>query len=59
MFIQPRISHAVGVIVQVLSAVDLDNQPRVEAHEIDDIRSDGLLSFKFGAAEAMGAQVFP
>lgn len=59
MFIQPCISHAVGVIVQVLSAVDFDNQPRVEAHEIDDIRSDGLLSFKFGAAEAMGAQVFP
>jgi hypothetical protein len=36
----------VGETVRMLAAIDLDDQPRIKANEIDDIRADGMLAAK-------------
>ncbi len=43
----------VDVRVVVLSAIDFDDEPRLDAGEVGDIRADGML-----AAEAMAVQLF-
>ena len=45
--------------VQVLRAIDFDDQLPLEAHEIDDVIPDRLLAPEFQATESRGAQMPP
>ena len=44
---------------QMLAAIQLDDQLRIEADELDDVGSDGLLAAKFEAEKAPVAQCKP
>lgn len=53
-------SRARGIgFCAVLSAIDLDNQPRVKADEIRDVGGDNNLPSEFSAAELPVAQLRP
>src|SRR5690606_16779367 len=56
---QPRVASAVMFAVQMLPPVGLDNESRAKAHEVDDIRPQGLLAPELMTTEAPRAQVFP
>jgi hypothetical protein len=41
----------------VVSAVDLDDEPFLQAHEVDDVGSDRMLATEAETAEAADAQL--
>jgi hypothetical protein len=52
-------SHFVALGVRVLSAIDVDDERVREAHEIDDVAPDRLLSSEFGSRELATAEEAP
>ncbi len=56
---QPGVSHPVLCTTQMLTPIDLDDQPGLQAGEIDDIRADGYLSSKLVASELPATQPLP
>jgi hypothetical protein len=57
---KPSISAVVVVrFVSVLTAVEFDDELRGQAHEIDDVTTDGTLAPEFQPHESMRAQVIP
>jgi hypothetical protein len=58
---QPCIAFRVvrGFIRRVLPTIDLDDEPRFEANEIDNVRTNGKLASKRQALKTMGAQPLP
>ena len=56
---KPTIADGVAFVVRVLTTIDLDNEPFLPTREIDDIRSDRLLTHEFEPAERPGAKVAP
>jgi hypothetical protein len=53
----PLIAFDIRWIIGVLTAVDLDDKPSISANEIDDERSDGLLTNKTYAHSANASVV--
>jgi hypothetical protein len=45
--------------LRVLASVDFDNQPRLSASEVGEIRPDRRLSYKFGVNQTAIAQAMP
>jgi len=52
MLSEPSIADRVSLVGRVLASVDFDDQSLLSAHEVDDIRSDRLLTYEFVAAQA-------
>ena len=56
---QPGIAHSVARGSIVLTSIGFDDQPGAEMHEVDDVGSNGLLTTKLLAKQAMRAQMHP
>ena len=57
--VQPLLSPDVVanfLIIAMLAAVELDHEPMLVTHEVDDERADGHLATKTETVHAMGAQ---
>jgi len=59
MLYKPTIADGVAFVVSVLTTIDLDNEPFLPTSEIDDIRSDRLLTHEFEPAERPGTKISP
>jgi hypothetical protein len=60
--VQPLLSPDVVasfLIIAMLAAVELDHEPMLVTHEVDDERADGHLATKTETVQAMGAQAGP
>jgi hypothetical protein len=55
---QPAVAGGVGLALQMLTAVEFDDDSALEADEVVDSRADGFLAPEL-AAEGMPAQVTP
>jgi len=60
--VEQRIARVVGACdfgAEVVAAVDFDDEPGVEAHEVDDERAKRLMSTELGATDASSADEVP
>jgi len=53
------VSHSITVIIRMLYAIDLDDQPTFTAHEIHNIRTDWFLPDKFTTIYRARTQAIP
>jgi len=56
---QPSVTDRVALVSRVLAAINLDDEPLLAADEIDDVRSDRLLTDEFVTHQGARAQAIP
>jgi|RhiMethySRZTD1v2_1073278.scaffolds.fasta_scaffold01898_2 hypothetical protein len=56
---EPLISNSIALVSCVLPAINLDHQPLGTAGEVNDVRTDRLLTNEFVAVERTRAQTVP
>jgi hypothetical protein len=56
---QPSVANSILLVVRMLATIDLDNESRFPADEIDDVGADRLLANELAAFDRSGTQSIP